>query len=203
MPFRKLQEIIIDYAQHLYEEGRFRALDSPIEYPYDGPAFAFKRNGDHFELIDNTREILTLPNGEEIVAPANHRDFREPKSNQVRAAFLKLRYWETKLHRNRKGVQTTYPDMLQRELEIITGKLLPLAVDILKPAAESFSLLEIDPDGGQSHWTQPPCDLRCGVGMLESSNPKKAASDKNGISTGKTFRDWLTTAPRMASLFMP
>ncbi len=50
-----------------------------IEYPYDGPAFAFKRNGDHFELIDNTRELLTLPNGEEIVAPVNHRYFRESK----------------------------------------------------------------------------------------------------------------------------
>ena len=153
MPFRKLQEIIIDYAQHLYTEGRFRALDSSIEYPYDSPAFAFRRAGDRLELIDNTQEIVRLPDGEEILAPVNHRDFREPKSNQVRAAFLKFQYWENKIHKNRADEQATYPDVLQRELEIITGKLLPFAIAILKPAAESYFLLEIDPERGQSYWT--------------------------------------------------
>ena len=94
-----------------------------------------------------------MPDGEEILAPVNHRDFREPKSNQVRAAFLKFQYWENKIHKNRADEQATYPDVLQRELEIITGKLLPFAIAILKPAAESYFLLEIDPERGQSYWT--------------------------------------------------
>lgn len=168
MSLRNLQEIIIEYSQHLYEEGRFRALDSSIEYPYDGPAFAFRRDGDHLEFIDKTQELLTLPDGEEIVAPVDHRDFRKPKSNQVRAAFLKFRYWENKIHRNREDGHATHTDMLQRELEIITGKLLPLAIGMLKPVAESYSLYEIDPEGGQSYWSHPPCELTCRIGVLES-----------------------------------
>lgn len=168
MPLRTLQDIIIAYAQHLYAEGRFRALDSSIEYPYNGPAFAFRQNGERLELVDNTQELLRLPDGEEIMAPVNHRDFREPKSNQVRAAFLKFRYWESKIRKFWDDEHAAYPEKMQRELEIITGKLMPLAIDILKPTAESYSLLEVDPERGWDGWTYRPCDLICLPGTLES-----------------------------------
>jgi len=168
MPLGSLQGIIIAYAQHLYEAGRLRALDSSIEYPYDGPVFAFRRKGDDFEIIDNTGKTVKLPSGEEVVVSVNHRFFGKPKSNQVKAAFGRFQYWESKIQKVRKDTKTGYPDMLQRELEIIAKKLLPLAIDILKPAAESYSLLEIDPEAGQTCWTHPPCDLRCRAGALES-----------------------------------
>jgi hypothetical protein len=168
MPLQSLQEIIIAYAQYLYEEGRFRAHDSSIEYPYDGPAFAFKRNDDHFEMIDNTAKTVKLPNGEEVVVSIKHRFFGKPKSNQVKAAFGRFQYWENKIHKVRRDPRTRYPDTLQRELEIITHKLLPLAIEILKSAAASYSMLEVDPEAGRNHWTHPPCDLRCAVGKLES-----------------------------------
>jgi hypothetical protein len=156
MPLRSLQEIVIAYAWHLYEEGRSRTLESSIEYPYDGPAFAFKSNGDRLEIVDNTGKT------------AKQRFFGKPKSNQVKAAFGRFQYWEDKIYKVRKNTKTSYPDTLQRELEIITRKLLPIVIDILKPAAESYSLLEIDPDAGRTSWTHPPCDVRCRAGKLES-----------------------------------
>lgn len=167
-PHQRLQEIIIAYAQHLYTEGRFRALDSSIEYPYVGPAFAFRLNGKCLELIDNTQETLTSPDGEEIVVPADHRDFREPKSNQVRAALLKFRHYEKKIHRTRKDGRRTNSEKLQRELEIVRANLMPLAIDMLRPTAESYSLHVVDPEAGQDYWAHPPCDLKCQHGMLES-----------------------------------
>jgi hypothetical protein len=156
MPLRSLQEIIIAYARHLYEEGRSRSLESSIEYPYNGPAFAFKSNGNGLEIVDNTGKT------------ANHRFFGKPKSNQVQGAFGRFKYWERKIPKVREDAWTSYPDRLQRELEIITKKLLPLAIEILRPAAESYSLLNIDPEGRWNYWTHPPCDLRYRAGTLET-----------------------------------
>jgi hypothetical protein len=168
MPLRKLQEIIVDYARHLYAEGRFRALESSEEYPYDGPAFDLRLDGSSLELVDNTQERFTLPDGEEIMAPADHRGFREPRTNQVWAAFLKFRYWENKILGIREESHSPYTDTLRRELEIVTRKLLPFAIGILRPAAESYALPRIDPESGQDRWNYAPCDLTCRHGMLES-----------------------------------
>ena len=97
MPLRKLQEIIVDYAQHLYAEGRFRALQFSADYPYKGPAFAFMLDGDRLEFIDNTQQPVTSQDGREITEKVDHGQFRKPKRNQVKAAFLKFRYWENKI----------------------------------------------------------------------------------------------------------
>jgi hypothetical protein len=169
MPLRKLQEIIIDYAQHLYVEGQFRAVSSSIEYPYKGAAFAFSRNGgDRLEFKDNTQEPFTLPGGERIMAPADHRGFRAPKSNQVRAAFLRFQFWEDKIHRIRNNEHASHTDIVQQEIKIITARLIPLAVEILKPAAESYATQAVDPETGQQYWRHTACDLSYRDGMLES-----------------------------------
>ena len=74
----KPQEIIIEYVKHLYEEGRFGLGD---EYPYSGPIFDFKKNGQILELIDNTEYLH--PNGKTWL-PVHHGDFIEPKCNHYR-----------------------------------------------------------------------------------------------------------------------
>jgi len=167
MPLRKLQEIIIDYAQHLYREGRFRALQFSVDYPYKGPAFAFTLEGNRLEIVDNTQEPVKSQNGRETMERVDHGRFRKPRRNQVKAAFLKFRYWENKILKNREDGHAG-PDKTERELEIITGKLVPFAVAILESTAESYSLPETSPDKGQDCWTHPSCDLACRPDMLES-----------------------------------
>jgi hypothetical protein len=156
MPFRKLQEIIIAYAQHLYTEGRFRALQFSVDYPYKGSVFAFQLNGDHLELVDNTQEPVTSQDGREIMEMVDHGHFRKPKRNQVKAAFLKFRYWENKILKSRQDDHSN-PESLEREIEIISGKLLPFAVGILKSTAESYALLDPSFERGQDCWTHPAC----------------------------------------------
>ncbi|MBN1548575.1 MAG: hypothetical protein JW902_18145 [Syntrophaceae bacterium] len=165
MPLRKLQEIIIDYAQHLYDKGRFRAFQFSVDYPYKGPAFAFMFTGDRLEFIDNTQEPATLQDGRKVMEKVDHGKFRKPKRNQVKAAFLKFRYWENKLLTN--GSQAD-PENLDLVFETIADKLLPFAVAILKSTAESYTLLDPTCDSARDAWTHPVCDLTCQSGMLES-----------------------------------
>jgi hypothetical protein len=131
MPFRKLQEIIIDYAQRLYEQGLFRALQFSVDYPYKGPAFAFMLEDGRLKIIDNTQVPAISPDGREFMGTVDHGLFCKPKRNQVKTAFLKFRFWENKVLENRDCDHAGL-DKADRELEIITGKLLPFAVGMLK-----------------------------------------------------------------------
>jgi hypothetical protein len=165
MPLRKLQEIIIDYVQHLYKEGKFRALQFSVDYPYKGPAFAFKLDSDRLEFIDNTQKSVTSQDGQEITERIDNGPFRKPKRNQVKAAFLKFRYWENKILKNKNQTDL---DTLEHESEIIAGKLLPFAIGILKFTAESYALLDPSSDAPREAWIHPACDLACLNGMMES-----------------------------------
>lgn len=165
MPLRKLQEIIIDYAQHLYQESRHRALQFSIDYPYRGPVFAFHLNGDRMELTDNTQEPIQSQDGREIMERVDIGRFRKPKRNQVKAAFLKFRYWETKILTNGDRADL---DNLNLKLETIASKLLPFAVAMLRSTAESYALLEPSLDTRPASWSHPVCDLTCPRGLLES-----------------------------------
>jgi hypothetical protein len=165
MPLLKLQEIIIDYAQHLFMEGRFLALQFSMDYPYKKPVFAFNLEGERLEFIDNTQKPATMQDGRKITKRADYCQFRKPKCNQVKAAFLKFRYWESKILTNNDHAD---PNKIDQELEIIAGKLLPFAVAILKSTAESYALLDPSSVTAQDTWTHPACDLTCQAGMLES-----------------------------------
>jgi hypothetical protein len=192
MPLRKLQEIIVDYAQHLYAEGRFRALQFSVDYPYKGPAFAFAFDGDRLEFIDNTQEKVKSQDGREIMERVDHGQFRKPKRNQVKAAYLKFRYWESKILTNGDHAD---PDNLDLKLETIAGKLLPFAVAILKSTAESYALLNPTCDTAQDAWTHPACDLTCPRGILESGESVPAeipvkAEEFNDLLCELQRRNW-------------
>lgn len=49
---------------------------------YADPAFAFRLDCKSLEPVDNTQEVLTLADSEEIVVPADHREFREPAGDR-------------------------------------------------------------------------------------------------------------------------
>jgi len=59
MPLKKLQEIIIHYSQNLYKVARNLARSFSIDYPYQGPVFAFALEGDRLKLTDNTQIPVT------------------------------------------------------------------------------------------------------------------------------------------------
>jgi hypothetical protein len=165
MPLRKLQEIIIDYVQYLYKAGRHLALQCSVDYPYKGPVFAFQIKSDRLVFTDNTQVNVTLQDGREIMESIDHRRFDKPERNKVEAAFLKFEHWQNRILENRDH---TDPDRLERELEIMTRKLLPLAVEMLKSTAESYSLPDPFRESGQDYWTHPLCGLSSRIGMLES-----------------------------------
>jgi hypothetical protein len=167
MPLRKLQEIIVDYAQHLYKAGRHLALQCSVDYPYKGPVFAFTLNGDRLDFTDNTQVQVTLQDGREVMESIDHGRFDIPERNKVNAAFLKFEHWQNRIFENRDHAD---PENLERELEIMIRKLLPLAVEILKSTAESYSMPDPFRESGQNYWTHPACGLSCGTSMLESAD---------------------------------
>jgi hypothetical protein len=165
MPLRKLQEIIVDYAQHIDKVGRNLTIQCSADYPYKGPVFAFQLNGDRLDFTDNTQVKVKLQDGREIMESLDYGRFDRPKRNKVKAAFLRFEHWQNRILENRDHAE---PDGLERELEIINGKLLPLAVEMLKSTAESYSMPDPFRESGQDYWTHPLCGLSCRTGMLES-----------------------------------
>jgi hypothetical protein len=165
MPLRKLQEIIVDYAQHLYKVGRHLARQCSVDYPYKGPVFAFTLDGDRLEFIDNTQVQMTLQDGREVMESIDHGRFDKPERNKVQAAFFKFEHWQNRILENRDHAD---PENLERALEIINGKLLPLAVEMLKSTAGSYSMPDPFHESGKDYWTHPLCGLACRIGMLES-----------------------------------
>jgi hypothetical protein len=167
MPLRKLQEIIIDYAQHIYKVGRRLALQCSVDYPYKGPVFDFKLDGDRLEMIDNTQVKAASQDGQEIMENIDHGRFDKPERNKVQAAFFKFEHWQNRILESRNHAD---PDNLEREPEIMTRKLLALAVEILKSTAKSYSMPDPFSESAQDYWTHPQCDLVCRAGMLEAGD---------------------------------
>jgi hypothetical protein len=167
MPLRKLQEIIIDCTQYFFKVARNLARSSSIDYPYQGPVFAFALEGDRLKLTDNTQVPVTSQDGRVVMENVNPGRFDIPRRNKVQAAFLKFEHWQNRILENRIHADS---ENLERELEIITGNMLPLAVKMLKYTAESYSIPDPLADNSKDYWTHPPCDLSCRAGMLESGD---------------------------------
>ena len=167
MPLRKLQEIIIDCTQYFFKVARNLARSSSIDYPYQGPVFAFALEGDRLKFTDNTQVPVTSQDGRVVMENVNPGRFDIPRRNKVQAAFLKFEHWQNRILENRIHAD---PENLERELEIITGNILPLAVKMLKYTAESYSIPDPLADNSKDYWTHPPCDLSCRAGMLESGD---------------------------------
>ncbi|MBN2321256.1 MAG: hypothetical protein JXR49_19410 [Acidobacteria bacterium] len=151
-PLGKLHEIIIEYARYIYEEGTYMAYSNGIQYPYTGAIFAFEKDGQSLKLIDNTEYIH--PNGTTSL-PVHHGDFIEPKSNQVKAAFLKFQYCENKIHWAQKHLYKQDNAVVRTEIRIVTDKLLGFTLEMLKSLAESYSIREVNPEEGQVYWVYP------------------------------------------------
>ncbi len=58
MPLKKLKEIIVDYARHLYSEVAYHAHREGMEHPYNGSAFDSESN----QLIDNAELMFPMRN---------------------------------------------------------------------------------------------------------------------------------------------
>jgi hypothetical protein len=167
MPLRNLQEIIVNYAQHIYKVGRRLALQCSVDYPYRGPVFDFTLDGDRLEMIDNTQVKVMSQDSQEIMENIDHGRFDKPERNKVQAAFFKFEHWQNRILETQDHAD---PDNLERELEIMTRKLIPLAVEMLKSTAKSYSMPDPFSEGGQDYWTHPQCDLACHAGMLEAGD---------------------------------
>jgi len=167
MPLKKLQELIIHSSQYLHETARKLARFFSIDYPYQGPAFDFVLEGDRLKLTDNTQVPVQLEDGWAVMENVNPGRFQIPRRDEVQELFLRLHQWEQRLLENRNHAD---PDTLEFELEIITGKMLPLSVEMLKYTAESYSMPDLLANGSQDYWTHPPFDISCRSGMLKSGD---------------------------------
>jgi hypothetical protein len=153
---RKLNEIIIEYAQLLYKEGSYAAHIANIEYPYDGPIFAFELGyqmspvHESLIIIDNTERPLKSG----TMVSVYHGRFIEPKSNQVRGAFDRFLYWERKIHWTYEHLSN--PTATRREeIEIVQGKLLDLTIEMLRHLAESYAISATYEHEVYESWTFP------------------------------------------------
>jgi hypothetical protein len=165
MPLRKLQEIIVDYVQHIDKLGRSLARQCSVDYPYKGSVFSFQLKGDRLDFTDNTQAKVTSQDGRETMESIDCGRFGQPQSNKAQAAFLKFEYWQNRILGGRDNED---PERMEREFEIMTRKLLPLAVEILKSTTESYSMPDPLRESGQDYWTHPICGLSLRNGMLKS-----------------------------------
>jgi hypothetical protein len=132
---KKLQEIIIDYAEYLYRETiQSVEADDCADYYYDGPIFAFKVDREQLCLVNNTQ--TAFEGG--LISIVEPGDFIRPRSNQIKAAFLKYRYWENKIHAAHK--KSRFTEASKTELQIVKTKLMAFATQMLKALAESYSI---------------------------------------------------------------
>jgi hypothetical protein len=149
-PEEMLQEVIVDYANNMYRQALWLATKTQRKYPYKGPAFAFFRDDEGFlALQDNTidQSIPPVPDAGIETVYFNHGDFDEPKSEEVKAAYRKYSFWE-KIYSEKDQESNDLAErgddaiwrVEERLQEILTTKLIPLALEVLQAVSASYSI---------------------------------------------------------------
>ncbi len=135
MPLAKLQEIGVICARHFFSGPESRADVFDKLRPYRCPAFAFSLDGNHLKFTDNTQAPVTPQDGLIVMGNMGSGRFDLPERNKVKAAFLKFEHWQNRILESRN-----HPNLenLESAIEVIAGRLLPLAVKMLKSTAKSY-----------------------------------------------------------------